>query len=167
MVVNVLNLAGRICFCSNFFSSTIASVVFIWHIWFSSNEKGQIPSIGTCGDDKYSREIVHACASRQHSDDVDKVDDRRLRIRVRGFVQSRRKDVRRERAVIGRRLERVLKQSSPQISVASRLLSPVPKSHPHTLKTSRSVRAGWSTELASAGPPLTFTPILSPYDWCL
>ncbi|KAF7399231.1 hypothetical protein HZH68_007823 [Vespula germanica] len=39
---------------------------------------------------------------------------------------------------------RVLKQSSPQISVASRLLSAVPKSHPHTLKTSRSVRAGWS-----------------------
>lgn len=33
--------------------------------------------------------------------------------------------------------KRVLKQSSPQISVASRLLSLVPKSHPHTLKTSR------------------------------
>lgn len=33
--------------------------------------------------------------------------------------------------------ERVSKQSSPQISVASRLLSSVPKSHPHTLKTSR------------------------------
>lgn len=42
---------------------------------------------------------------------------------------------------------RVLKQSSPQISVASRLLSPVPKSHPHTLKTSRAACVrGWSAQ---------------------
>lgn len=62
---------------------------------------------------------------------------------------------------------RVLKQSSPQISVASRLLSPVPKSHPHTLKTSRAACVRGGAHRASAGPPLTFTPILSPYDWCL
>lgn len=63
--------------------------------------------------------------------------------------------------------QRLLKQSSPQISVASRLLSSVPKSHPHTLKTSRAACVRGGAHWASAGPPLTFTPILSPYDWCL
>jgi len=63
---------------------------------------------------------------------------------------------------------RVLKQSSPQISVASRLLSPVPKSHPHTLKTSRAacVRGGaqsvsWpATYLHPNIKPLRLVPII-------
>lgn len=84
----------------------------------------------------------------------------------RRFVCSRRrKDIVAGRVSRGDR--RVLKQSSPQISVANRLLSPVPKSHPHTLKTSRAACVRGGAHRASAGPPLTFTPILSPYDWCL
>jgi len=94
-----------------------------------------------------------------------RIDDPRLRIHRFSLPSERHR-----RRIPGDRpafAERVLKQSSPQISVASRLLSSVPKSHPHTLKTSRTACVRGGAHRASAGRPLTFTPILSPYDWCL
>lgn len=95
--------------------------------------------------------------SRQNSNDVDGTS---ITIVDYAFVLADSERVR--RGDDDRRLPRVLKQSSPQISVASRLLSPVPKSHPHTLKTSRSVRAGWSTELGVSWSATYLHPNIKP-----
>lgn len=120
---------------------------YIFFYYFSSN--------------KYNRDYVK-CVSTFSSIYILRIDDCRLRSKNSFALDGKTSSGR-----VSRGDRRVLKQSSPQISVASRLLSPVPKSHPHTLKTSRAACVRGGAHRASAGPPLTFTPILSPYDWCL